>query len=110
MARSPSTSANETLSTTSHMSIPLMVKTKPCNDDHDDNEDGDHDDDGVGNHDDGDSSHILVTLRLMLSYHSVQLGQSELIGGQNFIVGASNIALSDCKLCRNIEHFSQLND
>ena len=104
MARSPSTSANETLSTTSHMSIPLMVKTKPCNDDDDDDEDGDGNDDGVGNHDDnggddGDSSHVVVTLRLMLSYHIVQLGQSELIGGQNFIVGASNIAFSDCKLC-----------
>ena len=100
MARSLSTSANETLSTMSHMSIPLMVKTKPCNDDDDDDEDGD----GVGNHDDnggddGDSSHIVVTLRLMLSYHSVQHGQCGLIGGQNFIVGASNIAFSDCKLC-----------
>ena len=40
MERSPSTSANETLSTTSHMSIPLMVKSKPGDDNDNDNHNG----------------------------------------------------------------------
>ena len=74
MGRSPSTSANETLSTTSHMSIPLMVKSKP----------GDDNDNG-GNINDNDG--VVVILRLMLSYHNVQLGQWELVGRQNFIIG-----------------------
>ena len=41
MERSPSTSANETLSTTSHMSIPLMVKSKPGDDNDNDGGSGD---------------------------------------------------------------------
>ena len=78
MGRSPSTSANETLSTTSHMSIPLMVKSKP----------GDDNDNG-GNINDNDG--VVVILRLMLSYHDVQLGHWELVGRQNIIIGVSNI-------------------
>ena len=43
MARSQCTSAKETLSTTSHMSIPLMLTSKNCDDDDDDEEDDDDD-------------------------------------------------------------------
>ena len=53
---------------------------------------------------------VVVILRLMLSYHNVQLGQWELVGRQNFIIGVSNIVTSlYSKHCRNIEHVSQLN-
>ena len=34
---------------------------------------------------------VVVILRLMLIYHNVQLGQWELVGRQNFIIGISNI-------------------
>ena len=52
---------------------------------------------------------LVVNLRLMLSYHNVQLGQWELVARQNFIIGVSNIVSLYSKHCRNIEHVFQLN-
>ena len=56
---------------------------------------------------------VVVILRLMLSYHNVQLGQWELVGRQNFIIGVWNIVKGIISLYWeyfwNIEHFFQLN-